>query len=310
MKLNPMKNLIIFSSKLPAAKELRQHLEKLPYTRIAETELERAGFMPHHTTQDLVSEFPGGYSFMLGHEEKVLPASAVRSECDRRIKEIRDRDGEEAMEGFDFDNFKEITKQELIKRALVKSTAIQAYYHIESERLFVATASKRMASVLMGQLVKVMEAVETKTIHINGAKRGLTARLITRIQNDHDALDAFGMFEVGEYCRLTRTQDGHKEVINYTGIDVASCDELLERLDSNFQVETLALNWRGLGFKITHDFMLKGVKWADTDEPDFADAIEAWSHDAAVKVELLSSATKELITIMEYREESEQEQAA
>jgi recombination associated protein RdgC len=304
-----MKNILTYAADLPATAKLAEHLQELPFAELEPSQFSRAGFVPHPITRELVSEFPGGMAFCLRYDEKILPAAAVTAEVLKRVLAIEEQTGN-GLTRKERLAIKEQVLAELVQKALVRSVTLYAYYHRDSKRLFVATASSKMGSLVMSQLIKVVGSVQTKTIHIEGAKKGLTTRLKTRIQADHDALDAFGLFEVGDHARLAKDGEHGKETINYSGTRVVECDELIEKLEQGYQVEALALNLDGLAFRLTHDFKLKGMEWISSDEQDFDSQTEAWQHDAAAKLFLLNKVIDGLVEIMAYREEGDSEEQA
>lgn len=309
MKLNAMKNILTYAADLPAAKALTEHLQELPFAELEPSQFNRAGFVPHPITRELVSEFPGGLAFCLRYDEKILPAAAVTAEVLKRVLAIEEKTGKGLVRKARMD-IKNQVLAELVQKALIRSVTLHAYYHSDSKRLFVATASDKMGTLVMSQLIKVVGSVQTKTIHIEGAKKGLTTRLKTRIKADYDALDAFGLFEVGDHARLAKDGEHGKETINYSGTQVVECDELIEKLEQGYQVEALALNLAGLAFKLTHDFKLKAMQWDDNDAQEIEDHTEAWQHDAGAKLFLLNKVVDGLVEIMAYREGGEDKEEA
>lgn len=303
MILNPMKNIITFNATLPEAAALTEHLGELPFTELTESMFESYGFVPHPITKELVSAFEGGLAICVQHDEKILPAAAVNSEVNKRVLDIEETT-EQGVTRKEKQAIKDMVLADLAKQALTRSVVIHAYHHTESGRLFVATSSDKVASLVMSMLIKVVGSVQTKTTHVDSAKHGLTTRLKTLIEGDYDALDAFGQFEVGDSCRLVREQ-GQKESISYTGTEIAVCSELIEKLDSGYQVEELALGTNDLSFKLTHEFRMKSLNWAVV-EDECDSQIESWMNDAAAKLFLLNHARTSLLEMLEYREEVEE----
>ena len=303
MKFNPMKNIITFRAELPTAEALATHLLELPFTELEENDFSRSGFVANPFTQELVSTFEGGYSVCLQHDEKILPAAAVKSEVDKRVAAIEEADGR-PVHRKERQQIKDMVLGELVKRALFRSTLIYAYYHIESRHLFVVTSSKEHSQKLVHALLKCVGSIKTETINVTDVKHGLTTRL-TALINGGQERDTFGEFGVGDSCKLVRKIGGEdKETINYTGVLIGECEELLTRLDSGFGVESLALSIQGLSFKLNHDFQMKSLAWAEDEDAEHdEDLVQAWMDDAAVKVFILNHASNLLTKMLEYREE-------
>lgn len=310
MKFNPMKNIITFRAELPTAKALAEHLLELPFTELEENDFSRTGFVPNPVTQELVSTFEGGYSVCLQYDEKILPAAAVKSEVDKRVAAIEESDGR-AVKRKEREQIKDMVLNELVKRALSRSTLIYAYYHIESRYLYVVTSSKDLSQRLVHCLLKCVGSIKTETINVTDVKHGLTTRLTALINGGNERY-TFGEFEVGDSCKLVRKFDKEdKETINYTGVMVKYCDELLVRLGDGFGVESLALNIQGLSFKLNLDFQMKSLAWAgDEDTEQDEDLVQAWMDDAATKVFILNHASSLLVQMLEYREEDKEKEVA
>lgn len=310
MKFNPIKNIITFRAELPTAKALAKHLLDLPFTELEENDFSRTGFVVNPVTRELVSEFEGGYSICLQRDEKILPAAAVKTEVDKRVAAIEEADAR-AVKRKERQQIKDMVLNELVKRALSRSTLIYAYYHIESRYLYVATSSKDHSQRMVTALLKCVGSIKTETINVTDVKHGLTTRLIALINGGNER-DTFGEFIVGDSCKLVRKFDKEdKETISYNGVEVQHCEELLERLDSGFGVESLALDIQGLSFKLNHDFHLKSLTWdADEGHEQDDDLAQAWMDDAATKVFLLNHATDLLVNMLEYREEEDKGQVA
>lgn len=310
MKFNPMKNIITFRAELPTAEALATHLLELPFTELEENDFSRSGFVANPFTQELVSTFEGGYSVCLQHDEKILPAAAVKSEVDKRVAAIEEADGR-PVHRKERQQIKDMVLGELVKRALSRSTLIYAYYHIESRHLFVVTSSKEHSQKLAHALLKCVGSIKTETINVTDVKHGLTTRLTALINGGHER-DAFGEFSIGDSCKLVRKFDKEdKETISYTGVEIKHCEELLERLDAGFGVESIAMVIEGLSFKLNHDFQLKSLAWAgDEDSEQDDDLIQAWMDDAAAKVFLLNHTTGLLTKMLEYREEDKEQEVA
>lgn len=301
MRMNKIKNVIIYAADLPDVEHLRKHLQEFCFAPIAETEVERTGFVPHHITNELVSEFHGGLAFALRHEEKHLPKAAVRAEIARHIERVQAQHEDDELDSDAIEALKAQFTQEIIKRALVKTTIIHAYYHLDSKRLYVDTGNAKLGSLFLNYLIRAVESVKTHTVHVNGAKKGLTARLKTRIQDDHDALDAFGELEVGESCKLVRVVEGAKERINYSNVPLLEASELAENLEAGYEVESLNLSSMRISFNLTHELRIKNINWSEHEQQEIEDPIEAWNHDASVKLFLLDQVVDGLLEIMGYR---------
>ncbi len=301
-----IRNAIIYSAALPDAYNLATHLAELPYEPIGETALSRASFIPNRVSNELVTEFQGGYSFTLRYDEKILPKTIVREMAKQRIATIELLSGErlgkvERLAVID-DVF--VT---LAKTALVKTAIITAFYHAADKYLIVPVSNKKLAGVVISNLIKVTGSVKTTTIHIDDIKNGLTTRLKAHLNGMHAAFKEEG-FELGEEVSLTKLSEHARYKLN----DLSTAkDGILDRLENGFTVNTLSLVSNEVEFKMTSDFAFKQMQFGveiEVDEGD--DAVFLWKQEASVQVLLFTRVIRDLCELLGYKPPVEEDQPA
>lgn len=302
-----IKNAIVYKAEMPTAQQLAKHLAELPYSPIGETMLSSASFVPNKLTNELVTEFEGGYSFTLRYDEKILPKAIVREKAAERIKHVEQAAGHR-LKKIERVAIADQVLVELARTALVKTATITAFYSIADQLLIVAVGSKNLANILTSRLVHVVGSLKTSTIHISDIKNGLTTRLKNYLQGDREAFDGF---EVGASAALKN--DSQK--VSYSLADIGTASEgLLEATGKGFEVERLALEHNGVEFKLTSDFHFKAIKFADTqeehDQAEEQDAVFMWRHDAAVQVLMFSSVLNQLCDLLGYKPDEQEQEAA
>lgn len=291
-----IKNAIVYKAELPSPGAIQTHLEELPFAPIAETQLSRTGFVPNKTTGELVTTFPGGYSFTLRYDEKILPNAIVKAKADERIAEIEQRCGER-LKKIERVAIAEQVKVDLAKTALVKTAIITCFYFAADSILIVPVSSKNLAGIIVGTLVHVVGSVKTQTIHISDIKNGLTTRLKSSLEGAADPFDGFGL---GDQVDLKRV--GEKVSYSLENLDAGKAG-LLEALNSGFQVERLRLDRGETSFKLTSDFQFKSISFDTEAEHDEAtDAAYAWRQEAAVQVRLMVDVVNRLCELFGYQE--------
>ncbi|PKG49641.1 recombination-associated protein RdgC, partial [Halomonas sp. MES3-P3E] len=170
-----LKNAIVLKALLPETALLRQQLEAAEWGEIAEAEFRRDAFVPIQEGEK-VAFFPSGYALRLRCEEKMIPSGAIQAAVFKRAEELAEERGE-PLEEEEMEKLFADVSMEICKKAFVKTKYVEAYYHIESEFLFINATSPSDVDRFMGALVKLAGKVQTVTIHISGVKNGVTTRL-------------------------------------------------------------------------------------------------------------------------------------
>lgn len=209
----PSENAIIFKAELPNAKDLETHLLERPFEELPENMLSRSGFVPNSFTGELVTQFVGGYAFTLREDSKVSAdePGPCRGHQDRQGN--RENSGAR-LKKVERDAIAEQTLALMCKKALVESSYVTCFYHIEEKLLVVPTASKAMARMIVGVLVHVVGSVKTTTIHISDIKNGLTTRLKNHLEGQPSA---FGELLLGNLVELKKKgQKSQRSAISWT----------------------------------------------------------------------------------------------
>lgn len=303
-----IKNAIVLKALLPDVALLRQQLDAVEWGEIAETEFRRDVFIPGQGGEK-VADFPSGYSLCLRCEEKMIPRGAINAAVLKRAEELTEERGE-PLEEEEMEKLFADLSIEICKKAFVKTKYVQAFYHIESEFLFINTTSTGDADRFMGALVKLTGKVQTVTIHISGVKNGVTTRLQQLIETPvgHD-VRPFGKLEADDMARLRRKLAPGEPVENvtYKGTWLADNDELLNQLRDGFEVEEIGLTCppAAMSFRLTHQFRFKGIDFAPQepdDETGEGDDVHDWRMMAMREVEGMVGVVNELCELMEYEQ--------
>lgn len=298
--MNLIKCAIVYRADLPDAAALAQHLAEVPFTPVLESHIASSGFIPNPATEQLVTEFPGGYSFRLRRDSKPISAKAIdlalAEAVAAKAKELdRDLTTEEVQ------SQREAIIDEAIKSTLPERTELNAFYHVDSRTLILPTSNKNLATSLLLKLIDAVESVETRTIHVSDVKGGLTSRL--RDHFDEEDKKAFNGFAIGDSVVMKGEQG--RASFDLDNLDHAK-QGVQEALASNMQVERLELcHADAVNFKLTKDFQLRSITYLGSDndaEHDFESYGELWSHTASVQLLLLSATVQALCDLFGYQE--------
>lgn len=308
--MNLIKNAVVFSAELPSRDLMLGHLAEIPFAPVGETMVSRAGFIPNHTTAELVTPIEGGYSFSVRLDEKHLPKAGVNRAVADVIQAYADEhellvaDLDEDLIGL----LREQTLTKLIANALIKTTIVHCFYSEAAQFLIVPTTGSPLAQTVMSLLIKAVGSVKTSTIHVSNIKGGLTTRLKNRLGMDgEDGIEsAFDGFTLGASCLLKLKTD--KAKFDMADLTEASAG-LREALAAEMEVELMELVHHELAFKLTHDFKLRGLQFGGElteDEQaklDDADSAFAWRLVAATQLLQVVALIEALCALFAYQRE-------
>ena len=298
--MNLIKCATVYRADLPEASALAEHLANVQFSPVLESHISSSGFIPNPATEQLVTEFPGGFSFRLRRDSKPVSIKAIglahAEQVTAKAKELeRDLTKEEV------DELKTAIFDEAVKTTLPERTELNAFYHIESRTLILPTSNKHMATALLLKLLDAVEALETRTIHVSDVKGGLTARLRDHFEDEDKK--AFHGFAIGDSVVMKGEQG--RASFDLDNLDHAK-QGVLEALASSMQVERLELcHADAVNFKLTKDFQLRSITYLASDqdeEQDFDSYGELWSHTASVQLLLLSATIQALCDLFGYQE--------
>lgn len=295
--MNAIKSAIVYRAEIPVdPTALHNHLTEEHFTPPLSTELVSSGFVAPSEGCSLVAEFPGGLAFRVRIDEKILPASVVKAEVQKVVDSImRTQDRKPGKK--ERAEIKENVMIDLAQRALVRTTAsITCFYHAETKTLIVPTTSKRIADVCTSLLVKAVGSVKTETLNISGVKHGLTTRLKQYL--DDVGGDAFGDFSPCDEVALQDTQN-RKVAVKMAYLPNAR-QALEEALCAGFSVTSMGFHYKGIDFRLTYDFRLRGIHMPETCESEET----TWESETAAQVEAVVAIVSHLIELLSYQPEA------
>lgn len=295
-----IKNAIVYRASLPSAKALADHLAEKPFTPVPESQRTSCGFIPHPITNELVSKFPDGYAVRMRLDTKPISKRAIRLAAGEKTQAQQEALGR-TLTREEADEIEVALIEAAVKTTLPERIEVDAFYHIESHTLLVASTSKEVSSNLLGLLVEACGAVETSTIHVSNIKSGLTTRLYEYFENDNSP--AFDGFKIGDSVAM-------KGKAGRASFDLENLDHaregLVEAINTGMEVERMELcHADTVNFKLTKDFHLRGISFLvneTEDEPEFEDGVEQWQHHAGMQTLLLVATVNALCELFGYQE--------
>jgi recombination associated protein RdgC len=242
----------------------------------------------------LVQTFPGGLAFRVRIDQKIIPAATVKAEVEKRVEAAKVHTGRKPGKALRAEMKHEVM-DELCRRALVKTVAsITCFYDIANGYLIVPTSSKKIADVCTSLLVHAVGSVKTETINVSNVKHGLTTRMLRWLDDD---AEAFGAFAPCDEAALAA--EGRKVAVKMLSLQQAR-DGLKEALRDGLHVTSIGLHFDGIDFRLTSDFTLKGIAFADPSVPEEEE--DLWAADAAIQAGKVSAVINELTAMLSYQD--------
>lgn len=306
-----MKNVITYSTKLPNPYELEDILKQYQLPPLTDLSAVVHGFIPHPwgDGERMVLPFEGGYSFAVQTDEKIIPLTLVAQRLNVKVKELEaERGGPISRK--EKTALKEQVYMELLPNALHKSRVILGYYNPEAGLLMLDTSSDSAGSNVIRLLIKALGTLKTTTIHVSDLKMGLQVRLKAYLKEEPlEGTDPFQGFAVGTDVKLVGIE---KEKVTFAKLDdvFSRRDEILTLLEQNYQVTELALTQGGTSFRLSSDFIIKGVKQTTQNDGEWESAYEQFQHESAVKIVLITNIIQGLCSLLGYDKEVEPEAEA
>lgn len=244
-----MKNIHVYSAALPAMAEMIKAVES--ENRFFK-DCEPNQFSSFGFSENGITNMANGYEMKFMFEEKILPKPVINRECQKRIEAEEEMIGM-PLERKERDTIKERVVQEMLERALTKVTAFSAYYHANSERVFVDVSSEDLAGRAMGEMCHALKSLKTSTLHVSNVSNSLTQNIRECIDTEQD-LSFSGFY----YADKLHMKNSDKESVKF------DCDYTLEHvaelIDSGYSVKRVRLAREGVSFDLTDDFKIKTIR--------------------------------------------------
>ena len=239
----------------------------------------------------LVEEINGYIMICLQVEEKILPATVVRQELSKRVKEIEKSENRKMRPREKYSLKDEITAA-LLPRAFSKFTRIYAYIDTKNNWLILGTNNEKKTEKFISMFKKSMEE-EIYPFEIKKLSSTLTHWL--KHQNYPSS------FSIEKSCML---QDPNKEnkIIRCQEHDLfASSTQSL--IKEGYEAKQLAILWQDrVNIILSDDFSLSGIKFHDdiksqTEEMEAETENQKFHADFLIMSETLSVLFKDLLDV-------------
>lgn len=281
-----MKNIHVFAAELPGISVLESKVEEeqgVIFTSLTDNQWSNLGFKVDRQFVAL----DNGYRIDFTYSAKDYPKAQVLE----RINEVADTWPHEPSKE-EMGKIAEQVNADFCARSIVKTVNFSAFYH-EKKQTLIFDSKAALAQRALGLLIKLVESVETKTLHCSGISNSLTTNMLDQLNNSNSEYDTklyFAGFEVGD---LLVMQNKDKDVARFKG-DYPT-ENIKELIEQGYEIKEIALSKDGLSFYLNHNFKIKGVKELfEIEGAMFDNADDYEIHKQAIALELMTGHCEQL----------------
>lgn len=287
------KNLAIYrfhSDWRPAAAELEAALERRPLMPCSPVDLLSKGWVAPAATGRLLHTVNLQHLIALGVEQKLLPASVIRQEADRRAAVLAERQGYPVGRR-QLRELRMRVGEELRARALTRRRTTRAWLDPAGGWLVVDAASPGKAEELLETLRETLGSLPVRLVDTrHSAHAGMAAWLTSG--------GAPGRFAIDQDLEL-QSADATKATVRYTRHPI-DLREVRAHLSAGKYPTRLGLTWsERVSFVLTEKLQVKRVEFLDMtrDSADGgeSDAAEQFDVDFAVMAGELARLLADLV---------------
>lgn len=281
-----MKNIHVFAAELPGISVLESKVAEeqgVIFTPLTDSQWSNLGFKVERQFVAL----DNGYRIDFTYSAKDYPKAQVLE----RINEVVDAWPHEPSKE-EMGKITEEVSADFCARSIAKTVHFSAFYH-EKKQTLIFDCKAALAQRALGLLLKLVESIETKTLHCSGISNSLTTNMLDQLNNSNNEYDTklyFAGFEVGD---LLVMQNKDKDVARFKG-DYPT-ENIKELIEQGYEIKEIALSKDGLSFYLNHNFKIKGVKELFEIEGDMFDNADDYEiHKQTIALELMTSHCEQL----------------
>ena len=231
-------------------------LQKHAIPLLLDLSIAEQGFAPPYEFSDqMVITAQNSWKIQLRKEKKLLPASVLRQESKRRIKEIEEKEYRQ-LSAKDKKALKQRVLDELLPRAFSQIFTIEGIYIRDKGFLLVNQAQGNKREELLSHLRQALGSFEAALILCKKTATDLMSQWLL----DNNSLP--NDLAIGNYCELKNIAN-IKSVSRFVNQDIQS-KEVIGILEKDHFVSQLALIWQDkLRFILCEDFSLKNIQYLE-----------------------------------------------
>ncbi|MGN6234959.1 recombination-associated protein RdgC [Dyella sp.] len=225
--------------------------------------------------------------FTVGGQDKMLPASVVNTELQRKVQKITEEEGR-PVGGRERKRIKEDLFTELLPRAFVNETRLAGYVDTRGGWLVLDTSSRKAADNALTQLREALGSFPAVPL---APEEGPRVLLTDWLANGTLPV----RLQLGDECELRDPASATGAIIRARRQDMHS-DEIKEHLRNGKQVFQLGLVFNDrISFVLGEDLVVRKLKFLDAVLDDLGDSHENALAEASASFALLTLELEKLL---------------
>lgn len=298
-----MKNIHVFAAELPSISVLESKVAEdqgVVFTPLTDSQWSDLGFKVERQFVAL----DNGYRIDFTYSAKDYPKAQVLERVNEVIYVLPLEPSKEEI-----GKITEEVNADFCARSIAKTVHFSAFYHAEKQ-ILIFDCKAALAQRALGLLLKVVESIETKTLHCSGISNSLTTNMLAQLTDPSTPFGTdklyFAGFEVGG---LLVMQNKDKDVARFKG-DYPT-ENIKELIEQGYEIKEIALSKDGIHFNLDHNFKIKGIKEQfQVEEAMFDNADDYEIHKQTIALELMTSHCEQLRAAFDKQSSDEDQQAS
>lgn len=294
-----IKNATIRSVELPSIEKIKPLIEEQEFRPLGEKFISTSGFEKNQLTGELVTPLVGvGYAFTVREDVKAIPAAAVKSATEEKIKEI-EIEQKRKLGKKESREIRDAIFLEMVPKAIIKTKKIDCFYVEAEKRLLIASASSSLVGLVSDKILNMTGMMPQSCWDTSEDwKKKVTEDLSKFVKGEKEA---FGEFNAGDSVSL-KNEDTGKATFNPKILDYAY-KGITEAVSNGMVVDKVELEHETLSFKIggkdldaiTQIKDFGALSSEETDSRNDIDKSELWRVESAAQVIMLLATHRALV---------------
>lgn len=256
------RNLTLF--RFPASLSLdllAEGLAECALRPVGPMELATRGFVSPfgRDSEGLHHVLDGAYWLAVGGEDRLLPGSVVNAELQKRLDDIEQKEGRRPG-GRTRKRLKDELVTELLPRAFIRPTRVDAILDTKTGLLAVDTSSRKAAEGVVSEIRRALGSFPALPINAEAAPRSVLTAWIT-------ATDPDGLYEgltLGAEAELRDALNNNGARVRVSNMELVLNEEVEKHLQAGKQVTRLALTLDDhVSFVLGEDLVIRKFKLLD-----------------------------------------------
>lgn len=233
----------------------------------------------------LFQEVIPGISFIqLTINEKIMPASVINEAVKKYVKKIEAEENRKPSKKERNDAKDEIIF-EMLPKAFIKSTQVNAYIDYGNKLIIVDAASRVKAELLLSYLRKTLGSLPCVPL--------VSKNKISPVLNEYVRGQSIPAPIMLTDQFFIKDGEGEKQS-RLSGF--SNMSEVEELLNSGGMIESASLQWKNdLHFKLTSDFHIKAIKDLSDAEDDYDDLTEKFNQESVMTCTVIKAVIDDLL---------------